>query len=39
MTAIEDEGGQEPAIGARRIGKRKPNRSQKAAARLRGSFM
>jgi hypothetical protein len=37
ITAIEDDGGQAPAIGARRIGKRSPNRSQNAAARLRGS--
>ena len=28
-----------PAIGARRIGKRRPNRSQNAAGRLRGSSM
>src|SRR5438874_2567851 len=39
ITAIEDDGGQAPAIGARRIGTRIPNRSQKPAARLRGSFM
>src|SRR5436853_7320262 len=32
-------GGQAPAIGARRIGTRIPNRSQKPAARLRGSSM
>jgi len=31
--------GETPDIGARRIGRRRPNRSQNAAARLRGSFI
>src|SRR5438309_10436752 len=34
-TAMESDGGQAPAIGARRIGTRSPNRSQKARARRR----
>src|SRR5919198_2229305 len=37
ITAIDSEGGHAPAIGARRIGIFKPNRSQNAAARPRGS--
>src|SRR4029077_13247813 len=39
ITAIEDDGGQAPASGERRIGTQIPNRPQKPAARLRGSSM
>jgi hypothetical protein len=35
ITAIDDDGGQAPAIGASKIGKPRPNRSQKAAVRTR----
>ncbi len=35
-TAIDSDGGQAPAMGASRIGRRRPKRSQKAAARASG---